>query len=704
MQWRIAIGSHNNFIKCKEIKCLIQLIRKVRDLYSYYGCILLFMLININPSFAYMMLLLLKCGDVEVNPGPTSFCHLNARSLLSGVDLNKHLESQYSLLDEIYETLVYVNEFDIIAIGETWLSDNVSDSDLTLSGYHVPFYKHRGARGGGVMLYVKEHIGAIHRTDLEKNNTEILWAEIRLQSKKVLLGVAYRPPGMTSLQVDDFLDSLNDQIENAANENPDALLLLGDFNDRCVHWDDRHASSEMGLKFYNFIHDRNLFQLVDEPTRITDTSDSLLDLIITDSPGFIDNVNTLPPLSDLDHNIIYGQLTFSSDRPINIRRLVWNYNRADFQNLNNEFAAADWDMAFTLYEDVNDILDFYYDIIAQGMNNHIPKKFLSKRKKDKPWMTGHIRHLILLRNRLNGVYQRTKRLEHKIERNRMRALVKKEIKIAKRKYDAGLKYTLEDKNLDVKRFWSIMKQLFGSKVKAGIPTLIDNNVPYSSDLDKANLFAEYFADQCSLPDPPANYVLPPVTPITNARLSNVNFEVHQVAKIMEKLNVSKASGPDQISYRLLKECAQSLAEPLCRLFDKSFLDGVFPSKWKISNISPVFKKALRHLKENYRPVSLLSCLSKIMERVVFNAMYQYFKLHGLLTERNSGFKERDSTINQLIHLCHNIYNGLDNSRDVCLVFLDVSKAFDKVYHPALMVKLQNMGIHGNLLNWIKSYL
>ncbi len=173
---------------------------------------------------------------------------------------------------------------------------------------------------------------------------------------------------------------------------------------------------------------------------------------------------------------------------------------------------------------------------------------------------------------------------------------------------------------------------------------------------------------------------------------------------MEKLNVSKASGPDQISYRLLKECAQSLAEPLCRLFDKSFLDGVFPTKSKISNISPVFKKALRHLKENYRPVSLLSCLSKIMERVVFNAMYQYFKLHGLLTERNSGFKERDSTITQLIHLCHNIYNGLDNSRDVCLVFLDVSKAFDKVYHPALMVKLQNMGIHGNLLNWIKSYL
>ena len=462
----------------------------VVSLKAYFGSIFYLMTLNISPILFQLSLLLLQCGDIETNPGPTTFCHLNARSLLSGVDLNKHLESQYSLLDEIHETLVYINDFDIIAIGETWLSDNVADSDLSLAGYHVAFYKHRGARGGGVMLYVKEHIGAIHRTDLEKNDTEILWAEIVLQSKKVLMGVAYRAPGMTSLQVDSFLDSLNDQIDNALNENPDTLILIGDFKDRCVHWDDRHSSSEMGLKFYNFIKDRNLFQLVDEPTRITDTSDSLLDLIITDSPGFIENVNTLPPLSDLDHNIIYGQLTFSNNRPTHTKRLVWNYNRADFQALNNEFSVADWDVAFTLYQDINDILDFYYNVIKQGMENHIPKKLLTKREKDKPWMTGHIRHLILLRNRLNGTYQRTKRLEHKVERNRMRALVKKEIKIAKRRYDAGLKYTLEDRNLDVKRFWSIMKQLFGSKVKAGIPTLIDNNVPFSTDIEKANLFGE----------------------------------------------------------------------------------------------------------------------------------------------------------------------------------------------------------------------
>ena len=160
---------------------------------------------------------------------------------------------------------------------------------------------------------------------------------------------------------------------------------------------------------------------MDEPTRITDTTDSLLDLIISDSPGFIDNVGTLPPLSDPDHNVIYGQLSFSSTKPKSIKRLVWNYSRADFEALNNDFITAPWDVAFARFTDINDILDFYYDIINTGMELYIPQNYLRLRKKDKPWMTGHIRHLMMIRNRLNGVYNRTKRLEHKTERNRMRA-------------------------------------------------------------------------------------------------------------------------------------------------------------------------------------------------------------------------------------------------------------------------------------------
>ncbi len=245
---------------------------------------------------------------------------------------------------------------------------------------------------------------------------------------------------------------------------------------------------------------------------------------------------------------------------------------------------------------------------------------------------------------------------------------------------------------------------YGAKVKSAIPTLVNGNTYYSTNIEKAEHFADYFAEQCSLPDPPDGYAFPPINYLTNERLTDVYFDVPTVWDIMRKLNPGKASGPDKISYRFLKECAHSLARPFCLLFQRSLNDGIFPTLWKLSHISPVYKKAEKFFRENYRPVSLLSCISKVMERVVFNVMYSYFKRLGLLTERNSGFKENDSTINQLIHICNNIYKGLDISRDVCLVFLDVSKAFDKVYHKGLLFKLEQMGISGNLLKWIESYL
>ncbi len=195
-QWRSAIGSHNNFIKFKESAALLYILDRMQFLLDYYGPMIIPMYLNfpycylflalciwkvkllhvekskqttkvkptqskiscdsstsctfVNISFCLLtiLLLLMLCGDVPPNPGPMKFCHLNARSLLAGVDLDLHMDDQYSLLDEIYECLVYINEFDIIAISETWLKDNVRDDALDLAGYQLPICKNRQSRGG----------------------------------------------------------------------------------------------------------------------------------------------------------------------------------------------------------------------------------------------------------------------------------------------------------------------------------------------------------------------------------------------------------------------------------------------------------------------------------------------------------------------------------------------------------------------------
>ena len=124
---------------------MCKLLKVIRDLDIYFGPILIMILLNMEYCYIALLVILLKCGDIESNPGPpkqvTKICHINARSLLSEVDKNLHLESQYSLLDDIYETLIFDHGYDVIGIGETWLSDEIENERLDLVGYHNPLIK-----------------------------------------------------------------------------------------------------------------------------------------------------------------------------------------------------------------------------------------------------------------------------------------------------------------------------------------------------------------------------------------------------------------------------------------------------------------------------------------------------------------------------------------------------------------------------------
>ena len=113
-------------------------------------------------------------------------------------------------------------------------------------------------------------------------------------------------------------------------------------------------------------------------------------------------------------------------------------------------------------------------------------------------------------------------------------------------------------------------------------------------------------------------------------------------------------------------------------------------------MTALYKKGDSTSAKNYRPVSLLPCIAKVFERLVFNVIYDYLISNKLLTDKNSGFKKNDSTVYQLTHIVNNIYNELDNKNDVCVVFLDITKAFDRVYHAGLLFKLKQLGIGGSL--------
>ena len=163
--------------------------------------------------------------------------------------------------------------------------------------------------------------------------------------------------------------------------------------------------------------------------------------------------------------------------------------------------------------------------------------------------------------------------------------------------------------------------------------------------------------------------------------------------------MSKAHGPDDISAHKIKLCADEICEPLRIIFQTIIDTGIFPEQWKEANVTPVHKKKDKQTVSNYRPISLLPLFAKVFERVVFKNLYQFLKENSLITKNQSGFTPGDSGTNQLISLIHDIHSAFnDNScLEVRSIYLDMSKAFDKVWHEALLCKLKQNKINENLL-------
>ena len=157
---------------------------------------------------------------------------------------------------------------------------------------------------------------------------------------------------------------------------------------------------------------------------------------------------------------------------------------------------------------------------------------------------------------------------------------------------------------------------------------------------------------------------------------------------------------------MIKICDDSLVKPLLNIFRFSLDSGKFPNNWKRGNIVPVHEKNEKDLLKNYRPVSLLSIFSKIFEKCIYDSLYDYFEENNFFSDCQSGFRKHDSCISQLLSITHNIYKNFDANPtlDTRGIFLDISKAFDKVWHKGLIFKLKSYGINGSLLCLLEDFL
>ena len=272
-------------------------------------------------------------------------------------------------------------------------------------------------------------------------------------------------------------------------------------------------------------------------------------------------------------------------------------------------------------------------------------------------------------------------------------------------YFSRLAKKLNNPKTSAKTYWKILKTFVNGKKIPSIPPLLENGKYVTNFSTKANVFNTFFAQQCT--DVVTNSSIPTDQNfLTNNRLSNINFNTDDIKNIIDKLDPNKAHGHDGISIRMIQLSCQSIIKPLFLIYKNCIECSSFPVEWKKGCIIPIHKKGDKQLVSNYRPISLLPIFSKIFERILFNNLFKYLDQHALLNPNQSGFRPGDSCIHQLISITHDIYENFDSNptQEVRGLFLDISKAFDRVWHLGLLYKIKNFGINGKFFDLIESFL
>ena len=648
-------------------------------------------------AFTFVIQMLLLCAGIHPNPGPgltddhrdISICHINIRSL-------KHIDKFGNRDKLLHIKCNLANQFKIITVSETWLTRGDSSNDFVLPGYQKPFRRdreaHIGTEGyGGVLAWVSNAIACKRRADIEPPNSEAMWLEVRSQNKKFFLCVAYRAP----TNKHNFWDEMQTSVNMIKEINKSKIIITGDLN--------ADPGTPEGIKMKQFVEANDFIVHIKESTRITENSQTILDQFISNIPNMVKSVSVFPPVSTNDHCTITMELNFRTPKALSYKRTMWDFKKANFDQFREALASCDWQECFTDVEDIDTATELWTTKLLTVAKEMIPNKEVTIRPNDKPWYTNILRQLCRKKDRLFKKAKQINSPESWEKYKRIRNQYFNEISDAKKLYDSNKYQMLVDEKNSSKKWWSLLKQVQKSNdVIETIPAIHTGGDILTDSKDKAEAFNVFFQKASMLDE--SNAILPDERILFQHGLEALNITLQDVIDQINILDTTKSYGPDQISPKFIKEGGLPIAESLCTLFNMSLRLSKFPKQWKKANIVPIHKKDEKNELKNYRPVSLLSVVGKIMERIVFKYVYNFYKDNFVISVNQSGFLPGRSTVTQLLEVHHEFCKAVDGGKEIRVIFLDISKAFDRVWHTGLLYKLKKSGIHGGLLDWFKNYL
>ena len=608
-----------------------------------------------------------------------------------------------------------VSEFtscpDVICLQETWKV--IDNSMFPLNNYHILETNTRSvARGGGVGIYIKQNLSykiLKQYSVFSERIFESLFIELSLaNNKKIVIGSIYRPgtvsPGMTfTEQFTQFSEILSTLLADISSEY-EHVFIYGDFNLNILDLSNKFIADYVETIFsYGFL------QLITRPTRVSGNSATLLDHILTNSTVNCHNSYILcSRLSD--HFPVIHQIDFKKEKTKPKSFESRNFSQENINKFKNSLLNYRWNHVTNqtcTQEATNNFLstfDTLFNAFFPVKTSKVNKLF----NPIEPWMSSGIliskkRKTFLAKTSLKNPSMAAV-TEFKTYRN----LYNRVIKSAKKLH---FKKQLESNKKNLRKTWQILFSSINKSNKKSndISHLTINGLNISDPSAMASHFNEFFTSIASKtvqnvnlsPKSPTSLIAqnPNIFSFSDSPLTKL--EILEATKLLKDKKTPDFSG---LSTNFLKQTISSLIDPLFHIFNLSFSCGVVPAQFKIAKVVPIFKAGDGSSMDNYRPISLLSSFSKVLEKIVASRLTSFLEANNILSKWQFGFRSDHSTSHPMVHFLNKITEALNAKKHTISIFCDLKKAFDTCNHHILFLKLKKYGIKDNELLWFKSYL